>query len=326
MPLLKSTYKPSGIYRSADVNTIYAATLRTVKLPPYIRERITLRDDDFLDLDWSYADEPKGQKAAILLHGLAGSADRPYMKGMARILNKNGWDVIAMNFRGCSEELNKYFKSYHGGSTNDLEDVIDHVNKIEKYKQLALVGFSLGGNILLKYLGEDRQIPKEIKAAVAVSVPCDLSGSLGEISRTRNFIYSKRFELKLKEMLFARSKKFPDKLSKQEIEACSSLNDIDELYTSRAHGFENAADYYKRNSSRQFLENIQKPTLLISAKDDSFLSNSAYPVQEAENSKFLHLEIPAHGGHVGFVLPGPDFYHEKRTVEFLEAEIKDQKS
>lgn len=326
MPLIKSTYTPSGIYRSADFNTIYAATLRTVKLPPLLRERITLSDEDFLDLDWSKARESKDRKVAILLHGLAGNAHRPYMKGMARILNKHGWDTVSVNLRGCSEELNKYFKSYHGGSSQDLAEVVDHITRLEKYDSIALIGFSLGGNILLKYLGEKRNVPKEVKAAVAVSVPCDLAGSLGEINRTRNFIYSKRFELKLKEMLLARARKFPEKLSKQEINSCSSLNDIDELYTSKAHGFENAADYYERNSSRQFLENIKKPTLIISSKDDSFLSNSAYPVQEAENSEFLHLEIPNYGGHVGFVLPGPEFYHEKRAVEFLEAQLNLSKS
>lgn len=322
MPLIKSTYKPSGIYRSADLNTIYAATLRTVKLSPYVRERITLSDEDFLDLDWSKTADANNGKVAILLHGLAGSSDRPYMKGMTRILNKKGWDTVSINLRGCSEELNKYFKSYHGGSSQDLAEVIDHIKKMEKYDSIALVGFSLGGNILLKYLGEDRNVPKEVKTAVAVSVPCDLAGSLGEINRTRNFIYSKRFELKLKQVLLARAKKFPEKLSKKEVEACSSLNDIDELYTSKAHGFENAADYYEKNSSRQFLENIKIPTLIISSKDDSFLSNSAYPIKEAENSEFLNLEIPEYGGHVGFVLPGPEFYHEKRTMEFLEKHLQ----
>lgn len=326
MPLLKSTYKPSALYRSADVNTIYAATLRTVKLPPFVRERIILSDGDFLDLDWSHSKGAENRKVAVLLHGLAGSADRPYMKGMARNLNKYGWDTVSVNLRGCSEELNKYFKSYHGGSSYDLADVVDHIINLEKYDHIALVGFSLGGNILLKYLGEDRIVPKEVMAGVAISVPCDLAGSLGEINRTRNFLYSKRFELKLKEMLLKRAKKFPAQLSKQEVEACTSLKDIDELYTSKAHGFENAEDYYKKNSSRQFLENIKRPTLIISAKDDSFLSQSAYPVKEAENSPYLHLEIPEYGGHVGFVLPGPEFYSEKRAVEFLESNLKTNKS
>lgn len=326
MPLIKSTYTPSGIYKLADVNTIYAGTLRKVKLPPMVRERIILSDDDFLDLDWSYTTELKPSKIVVLLHGLAGSADRPYMKGMARIFNKNGWDVVGMNFRGCSEEMNRYFRSYHGGATQDLADVIEHVLGKSHYETISLVGFSLGGNILLKYLGEERAVPEEVRMAVAISVPCDLAGSLGEINRSRNFLYSKRFELILKDMLLKRVKKFPEKIHKKEIEACSSLKDIDELYTSRAHGFESADDYYEKNSSKQFLTNIKKPTLLISAKDDSFLSNSSYPFTEAEQSNSLYLETPEHGGHVGFVLPGPEFYHEKRAVEFIESHLRSLKS
>ena len=319
MPLVKSTYHPSAIYRLGDVNTVYSAILRSVNLPEYERERIILSDKDFLDLDWSYARTPGTHKIAILLHGLAGSADRPYIKGMARILNKNGWDTVAMNFRGCSQELNKYYGSYHGGSSQDLAEVVNHVINIEKHDTVALIGYSLGANIALKYLGEDRVIPKEIKTAIAISAPCDLEGSLGEITRTRNFIYSKRFELELKDQLSERANKFPGKVTKKEIEACSSLRDIDELYTSKAHGFENAKDYYEKNSSRQFLKNIKHPTLIINAKDDSFLSKSSYPIQEAENSAFLHLEIPNYGGHVGFFLPGPEYYHEKRALEFLES-------
>jgi predicted alpha/beta-fold hydrolase len=321
MPLERSTYQPSGIYKVADVNTIYAATLRKVELKPYERERISLEDGDFLDLDWSFSEDRNSKKLVIILHGLAGSSDRPYMKGMARIFNRNGWNTVAMNFRGCSEELNRHFKSYHGGATDDLQEVIDHVLKTRKYESIGMIGFSLGGNVVLKYLGEKRNFPPEIKAAVTVSVPCDLAGSLGEINKTRNFIYSKRFELKLKSHLLSRAKKFPERLTKKEVEACNSLRDIDELYTSKAHGFESAEEYYRKNSSLHFLESIHLPTLLINARDDSFLCNSSYPVKLAEASKYLHLEVPDHGGHVGFALSGPEFYHEKKALEFLEKAV-----
>ncbi|MEG9327630.1 hypothetical protein SAMN04488034_101616 [Salinimicrobium catena] len=321
MPLERSTYQPSGIYKVADVNTIYAATLRKVELKPYERERISLEDGDFLDLDWSFAEGSQNKKLVIILHGLAGSSDRPYMKGMARIFSRNDWDAVAMNFRGCSEELNRHFKSYHGGATDDLQEVINHILKTRKYEVIGIIGFSLGGNVVLKYLGENRKIPTEIKAAVTVSVPCDLAGSLGEIGRPRNFVYSKRFELKLKSQLLSRARKFPDQLTKKEVEACNSLRDIDELYTSKAHGFENAEEYYRKSSSLHFLENIHLPTLLINARDDSFLCNSSYPTGIAEASEFLHLEVPDHGGHVGFTLPGPEFYHEKRALHFLEKAV-----
>ncbi len=321
MPLEKSTYTPPGLYKVADVNTIYAATLRKVELKPFVRERMILQDGDFLDLDWSFSEDPKARKLVIILHGLAGSSNRPYMKGMARIFNRDGWDALAMNFRGCSDEMNRMFKSYHGGASGDLEELISHVLKTRNYSAIGLIGFSLGGNVVLKYLGEDRKIPEEVKAAAAVSVPCDLAGSLGEINRMRNFIYSKRFELKLKSQLMARAEKFPDRLTKKEIEACDSLRDIDELYTSKAHGFESADEYYRKNSSLLFLEGIDRPALILNARDDTFLCSSSYPFKLAEKSDYLHLEVPNYGGHVGFALMGPEFYHEKKALEFLKKHI-----
>lgn len=320
MPIEKSTYNPSGFYKIADANTIYAATLRKVELPPFVRERIILADGDFLDLDWSCT-TPAANRVVIILHGLAGNSNRPYMKGMIRAFNSNGWDALAMNFRGCSEELNYYFRSYHGGATNDLDEVIRHVLKMKKYHSISLIGFSLGGNIVLKYLGEPRIVPHKVKAAVTVSVPCDLAGSLGKINRFRNFIYAKRFELKLKSQLLSRIQKFPGQISKEEVEMCRSLRDIDELYTSKAHGFKNAEDYYRRNSSLQFLSGINRPVLLINSRDDSFLCHSSYPEEIANGSEFLHLEIPQYGGHLGFVLPEAEFYHEGKARVFLNKHV-----
>lgn len=249
MPIERSTYNARGIFKVADVNTIYAATLRTVQLAPYTRERISLADGDFLDLDWSFAKKSPANKLILILHGLAGNTNKRYMKGMARIFTKKGWDALSINLRGCSEELNRFFKSYHGGATNDLHEVINHIVKVSNYKNISLVGFSLSGNMVLKYLGEGRSIPTQVKAAVTVSVPCDLAGSLGEIDRFRNFIYAKRFVLKLKSQLSQRAEKFPKRISQREVEKCSTLRDIDDLYTSKAHGFKDADEYYCKNSS-----------------------------------------------------------------------------
>lgn len=319
MPLITGNYIPPGIFKSSDASTIYAATLRKVELPLYERERIELSDGDFIDLDWSYSRINKPNKLVILLHGLAGNTSRPYMKGMARAFNKNDWDAVAMNFRGCSEELNRFFRSYHAGASDDLAEVITHVLSLKKYSKIALVGFSLGGNMLMKYLGENRSLPDEIIGSVGVSVPCDLSGSLGAINRMRNFIYSKRFELNLKQHLNLRAEKFPDHIQKKQISACNSLRDIDELYTSRAHGYKDASDYYKKTSALEFLEGIEKPVLLLSAANDSFLSPDCYPREIAENSENINLEISSFGGHVGFVTRSNTYYHEKRALEFIES-------
>lgn len=321
MPVITGNYVPPGIFKSADVSTIYSATLRKVELPVYERERIELSDGDFLDLDWSFPKKKDQDKVVILLHGLAGNSERPYMKGMARAFNLQNWTVVSMNFRGCSEELNRYFHSYHAGATDDLAEVITHILSLKKYSKIALAGFSLGGNMVLKYLGENRSIPDEIVGAATVSVPCNLEASLGAITRMRNFVYSKRFELSLKQHLFNRARKFPDHISKRKISACSSLRDIDELYTSRAHGYKNASDYYEKASSIGFLSNIKTPALLISAENDSFLSPECYPYKIAEESQFLFLEVPPYGGHVGFVTSSSIYYHEKRSVDFIESRL-----
>ncbi|PTX44900.1 hypothetical protein C8P64_0884 [Christiangramia gaetbulicola] len=319
MPVIPGKYIPPGIFKNADASTIYAATLRKVEIPVFERERIELSDGDFLDIDWSYTKDRDSENLVILLHGLAGKSDRPYMKGMARAFNLKNWTAVAMNFRGCSDELNRLYKSYHAGASDDLAELMTHVLSLNQYKKIALVGFSLGGNMLMKYLGENRTLPAQVVGAVGVSVPCDLSGSLGAINRMRNFVYSKRFELNLKQHLYDRAKKFPDRLDKNDISACSSLRDIDDLYTSKAHGYKNAADYYKKASALNFLEGISKPTLMINAENDSFLSEKCYPEQIASNSEFLHLEVPKYGGHVGFVTRSQIYYHEKRAVEFIES-------
>lgn len=319
MPVVTGNYTPPGLFKNADASTIFAGKLRKVELTTYTRERITTSDGDFLDLDWSFSKPADSKNLVILLHGLAGSTDRPYMKGMAKAFNTKNWDAVAMNFRGCSEELNRYYKSYHAGASDDLAELITHILSLKKYEKIALVGFSLGGNMLMKYLGEQRTRPSEIIGAVGVSVPCDLAGSLGAINRMRNFIYSKRFEINLKEHLFLRAEKFPDLIAKKDISNCKSLRDIDELYTSRAHGYDNAAHYYEQASAINFLQSIKVPVLIINALNDTFLSPACYPKEIAESSENLYLETPSYGGHVGFVTASGMYYHEKRATEFLTA-------
>ena len=319
MPLVTGNYIPQGIFKNADASTIYAATLRKVNLPVYERERIETGDGDFIDLDWSYTQNIKSSSLVILLHGLAGNTERPYMKGMAQIFNQNNWNSVAMNFRGCSGELNRFYKSYHAGASDDISEVVTHILSLNKYTKIALVGFSLGANMLMKYLGENRTLPGNIIGGVGISVPCDLSGSLGAITRMRNFVYSKRFELNLKQHLFESAEKFPEHIQQEQISACKSLRDIDELYTSQAHGYKDASDYYEKASALNFLPGINKPVLILSAKNDSFLSTECYPYKIAQNSEKIFLETPNYGGHVGFVTRSSTYYHEKRALEFIES-------
>lgn len=315
MPIIQSKYKAKGIFKNAHISTIYASTFRKVNFSAEKRERLELADGDFLDLDRTFS--AGADKILILLHGLAGNAQRSYMLAMAKNFAENGWDTAAMNFRSCSGEINRLYRSYNAGATEDLEEVISKINNEEKYSQIALAGFSLGGNLLLKYLGESKSIPSQIKSAVTVSVPCDLGASLKELDRTRNFLYSRRFIRNLKKELLLRQEQFPAELDKSDIHSCNSLLAIDELYTSKAHGYKDASEYYQKCSCLQFLACIKIPTLLLNAANDTFLSPQSYPVEIAKNSKYLHLEIPPHGGHVGFILSEGISYHEKRALEFI---------
>lgn len=278
-----------------------------------------LKDGDFLDLDWSYSKAGNSNKVLIVLHGLEGNAQRPYILGTAGIFNRHGWDVAAVNFRGCSGEINRLYNSYNAGASKDLEQVIQYILAKEKYTAISLNGFSLGGNLMLKYLGEGNILPEEIKAAVAISTPCDLYSSLKKLEEPQNKIYSKRFVKKLKQQLYQRGNHFPNQLQKELISSCKSLFDIDELYTSRAHGFKNALDYYAKSSSLKFLPKIKIPTLMINAKNDAFLSESSSPVEVAETNPNFYMEMPDYGGHVGFLQKKTYSYSEERSLEFLSS-------
>jgi predicted alpha/beta-fold hydrolase len=319
MPIIKSAYRPPIIFRNYHISTIYASVFRKVPPVKQERERMELEDGDFLDLDWSYSKSGKSDKMLIVLHGLEGNAQRPYILGTAHNFNIHGWDVAAVNFRGCSGEINRLYNSYNAGASKDLEQIIQYILSKEKYTSISLKGFSLGGNLMLKYLGEGNVLPKEIKAAVAISTPCDLYGSLKKLEEPQNRIYSKRFVKKLKQQLNQRKNHFPAQLQKEQISTCKSLFDIDELYTSRAHGFENALDYYAKSSSLKFLPKIETPTLMINAKNDGFLSESSYPAKVAETNPNFYLEMPEYGGHVGFLQKKTYSYSEERSLEFLSS-------
>lgn len=319
MPILESTYKPSFQFKNGFVATVYSGLVRKIKGLEQQRERINTRDNDFLDLDWSYA-ESKSDAVIILLHGLEGHAQRPYITGAAKLFNQNGVDAVCVNFRGCSGEDNRFYHSYHSGATNDLDDVVQYC--IQKgYSKIYIKGISLGGNITLKYLGEHREIPSEIKAAIAISVPVHLASASKELHKFKNKAFAIRFKNHLVNKLKIKINQFPDNISVTEINSIKTLRDFDEVYTSKAHGFKDALDYYDKCSSLQFLQNIKIPTLIINALNDSFLSAECFPVKEAKQNDNLHLEMPKFGGHVGFIQKNNIYYNEKRALEFVKATV-----
>lgn len=317
MPYLPdSPYRPPVLLRSAHLQTVYPALYRRVEGVAYDRERLELPDGDFLDLDWSRAG---AGRVAVLCHGLESGSRAAYVRAMARALNRRAWDVVVLNFRGCSGVPNRLLRSYHSGDTGDLATVVAHVTGTTRPRAVALVGFSLGGNVVLKYLGESAAaVSAKVRAAVAVSVPCDLAGSARRMAAWSNRIYMKRFLRLLRAKIAHKARQFPDRIREADFEGIATFEEFDDRYTAPAHGFADAVDYWRRSSCRPFLTGIRIPALLLNAADDPFLSASCFPVDEARTSRWLELETPRWGGHVGFVRPGQDeYYHEARAGEFL---------
>jgi len=322
MPLIEtSSYRPPVFMRNTHIQTLYPPLFRKINSDFYQRERITTEDQDFLDLDWS----GKGShNLAIISHGLEGSSRRAYVAGMARALNKNGWDALAWNFRSCSGEINRQLRFYHSGSTDDLEQVIQHAIGKNIYKKIALVGFSLGGNVTLVYLGEKGpRLAPEIMKSVVFSVPCDLRASSLELARPGNVIYMKRFLKLLHKKIQAKMRLFPGQINDHAYQRIKNFRDYDNRYTAPLHGFKNAEDYWTACSSQQFIPAIKIPTLIVNALNDPFLAGGCYPRKEAAQSRWVSLETPKSGGHAGFIAFNKNhlYWSEKRAVEFLNGKI-----
>lgn len=316
MPILHSTFKAPFFFRKGFVATVYSGLFRKVSLEQK-RQRLELADGDFIDLDWSYAQQ-KSDKVIILLSGLEGHAQRPYLTGTAKLFNQNNIDAISVNFRGCSGEPNRKYYAYHSGATEDLQTIIDHAISAKNYTEIYLYGVSLGGNLALKYLGEREVVPSQIKACIGVSVPCSLQHAAKQLHKLINKPFHDRFKKKLVASLRVKQSQFPSEISEDDINSIKTLNDFDEVYTSKAHGFKNALDYYEKSSCLQFLPNIKVPSLIINALNDSFLTPECFPVKIAKNNPNLYLEMPNHGGHVGFIQRGGVYYTEKRALEFIK--------
>lgn len=293
---------PNGHFQS-----IFPSLFRKVEGVHYTRERIVTPDDDFLDLDFSFAPQlPNTHKNSlvILSHGLEGSASRQYIMGMVKILNRAGFDCLAWNFRSCSGEMNRQKRFYHSGATDDLCLVISHCLLVG-YKSVRLVGFSLGGNLTLKYLGEQgQQAARYIEQALTFSVPLHLSSSSDRIAQPDDFLYTYRFNRTLKKKVVEKAQKLPNEIDTSWLEGIRTLRDFDEHYTSKLHGFAGAEDYYEQNSALYFLDGIRVPTLIVNAQNDPFLSPQCFPYEALKSHASVSLLAPTQGGHCGFYQQG----------------------
>ncbi|REA61313.1 alpha/beta hydrolase [Dyadobacter luteus] len=322
MPVLKETDFISPFWLpNGHIQTIFPALFRKTTGVKYQRERIITPDQDFLDLDWSPANHNPSRKIVILSHGLEGNSTKQYIIGMVRLLNSQGYDCLAWNFRSCSGEMNKTPVFYHSGATDDLDIVVTQAIS-RGYKEIYFIGFSLGGNLTLKYLGEKgRQRSNLIRKAVVFSVPMDLKQCSLSIIKRENRIYMHRFLNTLRPKVNAKSRLFPDQISLAKDHLVKTLYDFDDVYTAPLHGFDNASHYYEMCSSMFFVEHIQIPTLIVNADNDPIVPGSSLPVELISSLENVHLELSSQGGHCGFRQYGlrDDIYwSEKRALDFIQ--------
>jgi predicted alpha/beta-fold hydrolase len=311
-------YKPPLLLFNRHLQTIYPSVLRKIDCSFYLRERINTADEDFLDLDWA---RTGSSRLAIISHGLEGNSRRSYAVGMARALNRAGWDALAWNFRSCSGEINRKLRMYHSGTIDDLHQVINHAQN-HNYNEIALIGFSMGGNQILIYLGQDQfDIPAIICKAVVFSVPADLKSSAEKLAHWSNKIYMARFIRYLGQKIKAKARMFPGQISADNYHKVKTFKDFDDRYTAPIHGFKDAEDYWARCSSKPFIPRIKVPTLIVDALNDPFLTAQCIPQKECAENKNVILKTPRQGGHVGFVSCYGDciYWSEAQAIAFLNS-------
>ena len=312
-------YRPPAWLRSGHLQTVWPSLFRRVDGVDYRRERLELDDGDFLDLDWT---GPDADRVAVVAHGLEGSTDRAYVRGMALELAQRGWRVCAWNLRGCSGEPNRLLRAYHSGATEDLDAVVARV--LRDHESVAVVGFSLGGNLTLRWLGEQGEtVDRRVVAGVGVSVPVDLASSSETMDAWSRRVYMLRFLRSLRAKLAEKAERFPDAPDPARTAGMVSFLEFDGHFTAPVHGFDSAQDYWARASALPVLGDIRVPTLLANALDDPFLAGTCYPYETARASPYLTLVTPAWGGHVGFIQPDGPYWSEDVAGRFLDAAYAD---
>jgi len=295
-----SQFKPAWWMTNRHVQTIMPRFFRPFNNTHYELEQLDTPDGDFIELAWSL---PHNETAplAVVLHGLEGNINSFYAKGMMKALKKQGYAVVLMHFRNCSTEVNRLPRAYHSGDTADLTFFINHLKQQYPNRAMVAVGFSLGGNVLAKYLGEQgQQCP--LSAAAVVSAPYDLSSSSDVIRKSLGKIYQKYLLDRMKKSMARKLPQIEKKISltPEQLMGIDDLLEFDNQVTAPLHGFENAHDYYRQASAMPYLKNIAVPTLIIHSKDDPMLSIKAVP--RVENiSEYVTLRISEKGGHVGFI-------------------------
>jgi len=314
-------FRPAWWLPGAHLQTLYPHVFRRRRPPPLRRERIELDDGDFIDLDWT----PDGDgPLVLLLHGLEGSVRSHYAAGLMNTLGRHRYQSVVLNFRGCSGEPNRLARSYHSGETGDLATVVQLLQRRNPQRILHVVGISLGGNVLLKWLGENPD-QTQVHSAVAISVPFLLNSAALRLQHGFSRFYQAYLLRKLHASTRDKARRLTLPIDTDELRRLRTFRQFDDRVTAPLHGFRDVDEYYARCSSRAFIPHIKTPTLILHALDDPFMTADAVPAA-GETGPGVQLEVSRHGGHVGFVggrLPWkPEYWLDERVCRWLETDAR----
>ena len=317
-PYVAPYWLPGG-----NAQTIYPVLLRSLVIPTYHRERLELDDGDFIDIDW--LDSSTDRPLVVMFHGLEGDSSSHYARSIMGLFQELGWRGAVVHFRGCSGTPNRLPRAYHAGDSEEIDrillKIIDKNQSLNSNTQLYVIGISLGGNALLKWLGEQgKKACHLIDGVATVSVPLDLAAAGKALDSGFNQIYTQHFLGTLKKKVLKKLDNFPGLFDAVAVAECTTLYQFDNLVTAPLHGFSNTDEYWTLSSSKPWLKHIQVPTLVINARNDPFMPSSFLPVQTEVSCSVL-LEFPAEGGHVGFLsspFPGNFTWLPQRIVRFFD--------
>lgn len=317
--VVRSDFRAAWWGRDPHLQTLWPYLFRLHPRPSYRRERFELPDGDFVDLDWSGPRD--ADTTIVMLHGLGGSSSSHYIRALSHRLNMLGMRGVVMHQRGCSGEPNRLARFYHAGETDDLRRVLASLRTRLPGDRLGAAGYSLGGNMLLKWLGE-AGADSMLDAAVAVSVPFDLEVGAQRLEQGLSQLYQAHLLRSMKHAVALKRRRMAYPVDSRELGRCKTFVEIDNCLTAPLHGFRDARDYYARSSARQFLGSIRIPTLILQAEDDPFLAPVAIPGDD-ELSPQVRLELSANGGHCGFLSGSmplwPRYWLDERIPGFMQS-------
>jgi len=314
-------FKPAIGLRDGHSQTLFPSFFRKLDDLDYDIEIFELSDGDFVECYW-YNKEAEDAPIVVIFHGLEGSYSSPYVKGIMKALKKSGYRVVLMHFRGCATKENRLARCYHSGETNDAKEFISHIKNRFNDTPIFAIGYSIGGNILLKLLGEYGD-NSPLKSAVSVSAPMELSLCADKMNRGFSKIYQFHLMKHLKKSLLAKYKVHDMKsiigIDENRVKNMKTFWEFDNIYTGPIHGFKDAKDYYNKSSARGYLYRIKTKTLIIHSLDDPFMTPEILPTYD-EVSSSVDLEIYKNGGHVGFIsgtILKPKYWLEDRIIEYF---------